>query len=44
MIKLIKSLNEKAKALKIATDLPDINRKSRRQNLKVAIKEESKKR
>lgn len=35
-----KSLNERARLLGIATDLPDINRSERRRNLKLAIKEE----
>ena len=37
------SLNERAKKLKIATDMPTINRTIRRHDLKVAIREESKK-
>lgn len=37
-----KSLNERARALGIATDLPFINRRERRENLKTAIIEESK--
>ena len=36
-----KSLKERAQALGIATDLPDINRSERRRNLKLAIKEET---
>lgn len=35
-----KSLNERARALGIATDLPGINRSDRRRDLKTAIKEE----
>jgi hypothetical protein len=37
---IYKSLNERARALGIATDLPYINRSERRRNLKLAIKEE----
>lgn len=37
-----KSLNERARAFGIATDLPFINRRERRENLKMAVKEESK--
>jgi hypothetical protein len=33
------SLNERARALKIATDMPSINRATRRDSLKKAIKE-----
>ena len=37
-----KSLNDRARALGIATDLPFINRRERRDNLKTAVIEERK--
>jgi DNA-directed RNA polymerase subunit K/omega len=37
--RVIKSLLERARELKIATDLPEDNRESRRKYLKVAIRE-----
>lgn len=38
-----KSLNERAKAMGIATDLPGINRTARRRDLKIALRQEKKK-
>lgn len=44
MIKVIKSLNERARTFGLATDMPSINRASRRRALKEAVRVEQKKR
>jgi hypothetical protein len=41
--KYFKTLNDRAKEWKIATDLPAINRAERRKELKMVIREEKKK-
>ena len=43
MIKVIRSLNERAKRLGLATDMPSINRANRRSDLKEAVRVERKK-